>query len=119
VSVWGATDDSIWQTHEIDTAEYVLSPQQLADRYLTADGSGGRLAELIGGGGPLVLVTHGQSLFSNGSALGLRTYQEVVRRMQRLWGDRIAWNKLSELSERFLGGEPFALLRRRPGIRCV
>ncbi len=51
VSVWGATDDYIWQTHEIGTAEYVMSPQQLADRYLTADGSEGRLAELMGGGG--------------------------------------------------------------------
>jgi len=92
VSVWGATDDYIWNTHEIDKREYAMSPDELADRYVTVDGSAGRLVELMRGGGPVVCVTHWQSLFSNGSALGLQTYREVERRIERPWGDRIAWN---------------------------
>ncbi|HLV80660.1 MAG TPA: hypothetical protein VKT32_10275, partial [Chthonomonadaceae bacterium] len=62
----------------------------------------GRLVELLHGGGPLVLVTHWQSLYSNGSRLGLRTYQEVCARVRALWSDRLAWRKLSEIASQFL-----------------
>ena len=102
VSVWSATDDYIWNTQEYGAADREATPQALADRYLTEDGRGGRLADLRAGGGPLVLVTHWQSLYSNGSRLGLRTYQEVAARIAALWGDRVRWCKLSELSQWFL-----------------
>ena len=102
VSVWSATDDYIWNAQERGSAEEKMSPKTLADRYLTEDGQSGRLAELLHGGGPLILVTHWQSLYSNGSRLGLKTYQEIAARIAALWSDRVCWRKLSELSEQFL-----------------
>ena len=102
VSVWAATDDYLWNTQERGSEEQTMTPETLADRYLTEDGKGGRLAELLAGGGPLVLVTHWQSLYSNGSRLGLRTYQEIAARIAALYSERVCWRKLSEMSEQFL-----------------
>ena len=105
VSVWCGTDDFIWNTQETGSAESSQSPETLADRFLTADGGRGRLVDLLHGGGPLVLVTHWQSLFSNGSRLGLDTYREVVARIQSHLGAQVEWRKLSEMTEQFLAAQ--------------
>jgi hypothetical protein len=105
VSIWTGTNDYIWNTQERGRDEETMSPEPLADRYLTADGQGGRLAELLQGGGPLVLVTHWQSLYSNGSRLGLRTYREIAARVQALFGPRVEWRKLSALTDQFLAAQ--------------
>jgi hypothetical protein len=102
VSVWTGTDDAVWNTQEPGSAEQTQPPEALADRLLTADGAGGRLADLRRGGGPLVMVTHWQSLYSSGSGLGLRVHQEVARRVEALWGKEVEWSKLSDMSRRFL-----------------
>ncbi|MBV9851988.1 MAG: hypothetical protein JO250_20170 [Armatimonadetes bacterium] len=109
VSVWAATDDYIWDAQERGRPEQGMSPEALADRYLTADGQAGRLADLLRGGGPLVLVTHWQSLYSNGTRLGLRTYREVAARVAALWGDRVAWRKLSDLTRQWLAARTVRL----------
>ncbi len=102
VSVWTGTDDEVWNTQEPDSLERTQAAETLADRLLTADGLGGRLADLRRGGGPLVLVTHWQSLYSSGTALGLRVHQEVARRVASLWGGEVEWSRLSDMSRRFL-----------------
>ena len=102
VSVWTGTDDEVWNTQEPDAPERGQSPQALADRLLTEDGAGGRLAALKRGGGPLVYVTHWQSLYSGGSGLGLRVHREVARRIRALWGAEVEWCRLSDLARRFL-----------------
>ena len=102
VSVWTGTDDYLWDTQEPASEVRTSAPETLADRFLTADGQGGRLAELRRGGGPIVLVTHWQSLFSGGSGLGLQAYREVARRIASQWGTEVEWSKLSQMSERFL-----------------
>jgi len=102
VSVWTGTDDEVWNTQEPGSPDQAQAPETLADRLLTADGAGGRLAELRRGGGPMVYVTHWQSLYSSGSSLGLRVHQEVARRVAALWGGQVEWCKLSDMTRRFL-----------------
>jgi hypothetical protein len=109
VSIWCGTGDYIWNTQEAGSAESQLTPQALADRYLTEDGSAGRLVDLLEGGGPLVLVTHWQSLFSNGSRLGLATYREIAKRVRAAIGDRVEWRKLSTIAQHFLAAETVRL----------
>lgn len=101
VSVWAGTDDEIWNTQEPGHADGALSPNVLADRFLTPDGHGGRLPELLRAG-LAVLVTHWQSLYSNGTGLGLRVYQELVARVAAVYGDQVAWGKLSEITHQHL-----------------
>ena len=102
VSVWTGTDDYFWNVQTAGHPDQRETPQTLADRLLTSDGVGGRLAALQAGGGPLVLVAHWQTLFANGSRLGFRAMQEVVSRIDSLFGEQVAWRKVSELAEAFL-----------------
>lgn len=102
ISVWVATGDYIWGTQEHGSERASLSPRQIADLYITEDGMGGRLANLMKGTSPIVLITHWQSLFSNGTRLGFETYHEVVRRIEALWKEEMTWCKISELTERYL-----------------
>lgn len=116
VSFWSATGDYIWNTQERGDPEQSLSPEILADRYLTADGQGGRLATLLNGGGPLVFVTHWQSLYSNGSRLGFRTYQEIATRVASLLGNRVEWRKLSDLANHYLAAQTAQFTATADGV---
>jgi hypothetical protein len=102
VSIWAGTNDYLWHTHSRGSMETRMSPEALADRYLTPDGQGGRLADLVRGGGPIVIVTHWQTLYSNGLELGLKTFEEVVARFNALHGERFAWRRLSEITDHLL-----------------
>ncbi len=61
------------------------------DALLTADGTGGRLAELYANGSPLSFHTHWQSLFSNGSGTGLAAMGRLIERINGVWGERVRW----------------------------
>jgi hypothetical protein len=97
VNLWAQIDDYLWQTMEslrVDDA-YI---QSIADSYLTADGCRGRLAQLYTAGTPMVMMTHWQSLFSNGRRTGLKILNEVCRRVQGSLGDQVQWTHCSELA---------------------
>ena len=68
------------------------------DLLISADGTRGRLAELIAAKSPATFHTHWQALFSNGSGAGLAALEEVCTRVNRHWGGRIRWTSASELS---------------------
>ena len=102
VSIWAGTNDYLWHTHSHGSMETRMTPETLANRYLTTDGHSGRLAALVRGGGPIVVVTHWQTLYSNGLELGLKTFKEVMARFDTLHGDRFAWRKLSEITDHLL-----------------
>ena len=97
VGLWAQVDDFLWQTMEslrVDDANV----QSIADAYLTADGRGGRLAQLHTAGTPMAMVTHWQSLFSNGRRTGLRILNEVCRPVQGSLGEQVQWTHCSELA---------------------
>ena len=102
VSLWAQVDDYLWQTMETLQADdaYVST---IADAYLTQDGRGGRLTELHAVGTPMVLVTHWQSLFSNGRRTGLRILEEVCRRVDDCWGQQVRWTNCSDLARMVAG----------------
>ena len=68
------------------------------DRLISADGATGRIPELIRGGQPVVILTHWQSLFSDGSATGLRELDEVLARVGHHYGHRLAWTRCSDIA---------------------
>jgi hypothetical protein len=98
VSIVSQCSDVFWQTMETqETGEsYVGS---IADQLLTEDGQHGRAAELFRAGTPVVMLTHWQSLFSNGRKTGLRALDEVGRRVQSAWGSRVRWVTCFELAQ--------------------
>lgn len=69
-----------------------------ADAYLTADGRGGRVAQVIARGEPALLLSHWTGIWWNGEERGFRVFQTVVSRLREHFHDRIRWMKLGELA---------------------
>ncbi|GIX03520.1 MAG: hypothetical protein KatS3mg113_0526 [Planctomycetaceae bacterium] len=67
------------------------------DQFLTADGQGGRLAEVLARKEPAILVCHWPGIYWNGYELGFRIFQQVVARLQ-MFSDDTQWMKLSDIS---------------------
>src|SRR5579872_4830199 len=65
VSIPGTMNDHFWQTIDSPRTDraYIRS---IADRLVTTDGQAGDIAAVMAAGGWPILVTHWQSLFSNG-----------------------------------------------------
>lgn len=90
VSVPSTVSDMIWQSMDTtDTSEEYV--QSIADLYLTADGTSGEILRVLNNGGVPVMLTHWQSLFSNGAETGLRIFNEIGRRVQENLSDRVEW----------------------------
>lgn len=73
-----------------------------ADRYLTADLQGGRVAELVAAGEPVIFCSHWQGFYGmhNEDRRGFRALQTVVARLQKLDpdGERTRWRTCSEIT---------------------
>ncbi|MBQ9773416.1 MAG: hypothetical protein IJW30_02005 [Clostridia bacterium] len=96
VSIPATTRDHIWQT--IDSAdtseEYVRA---VADCLITEDGTGGEILDVLNTGGYPILITHWQSLMSNGLGTGLRVLEEVGRRIRLHLSERVEWMSFEEI----------------------
>lgn len=96
VSVPATMDDHIWQTmNTTDTSDAYVSA--VADELITADGTGGEVIDVLARGGWPILITHWQSLFSNGLGTGLRVLDEVGRRICEHLSDRVEWMSSEEI----------------------
>ena len=98
VSIPATTRDYIWAT--IDTPrtddEYVC---EIADQLITADGKEGHILRVLETGGYPILITHWQSLMSNGLGTGLRVMDEVGRRIKEHLSDRVEWMSFEQITD--------------------
>ncbi len=83
------------------------------DRLLTARGQG-RIRRLVDENYPVTILTHWQSLFSNGSMAGLWGLELLLQRLKRTFGDSVAWVRLSELAGKARPQPPAKLYRAWP-----
>lgn len=67
------------------------------DQFITEDGRGGRLPQVIGKEEPAILVCHWPGIYCNGHETGFRIFQEVCRRLHATY-DHLLWMKLSEIA---------------------
>jgi len=79
--------------------------RSIADKVLTEDGQRGRAAELFHAGVPVVMLTHWQSLFSNGRKTGLRALDEVGHRIRGAWDKQARWVTCYELASEIAAGK--------------
>jgi hypothetical protein len=99
VAIPSNVDDFWWATinsPRTDTA-YV---SEIADKMLTVDGRGGKIVEVLSAGGWPVLLTHWQSLFSNGLETGLAVLDELGQRIHTHLDDRVEWVTCLEMARR-------------------
>lgn len=92
------------------------TPPGGADRFITEDGSAGRLVEVIQRGEPACLLAHWTGIWFDGAETGFRIFQEVVRRLHRRF-DHLRWMKLSEIARYWAARELTSV--QRAGERVV
>ena len=99
VSVPVLTDDPFWGTM-CQPTEALARRAALrgVDMLITRNGRQGRLRELFDRGYPLIMLTHWQSLFAEGRNAGLDGLEELLVRIERIFGDRVEWATLSEMA---------------------
>jgi len=102
VSVPANTDDIFWSMELPTQEERHRFIQKGIDRLVSPDGRSGRIRELIESGFPAVLVTHWQSLYSQGTGLGLEGLAALAERIQKVFGNGLEWVPCSELAGRFV-----------------
>lgn len=96
VSIPATTRDVIWQTIDsTDTSEEYV--RRIADALITDDGTDGQILRVLETDGYPILVTHWQSLASNGLFTGLRVLDEVGRRINQFLSDRVEWMSFEQI----------------------
>jgi hypothetical protein len=73
---------------------------EIASKMLSADGQSGEIVTVLEGGGWPVVLTHWQSLFSNGVESGLAVLDLLGKRIQDHLSDRVEWVTCSEMADR-------------------
>ena len=97
VSIASNVRDWFWETinsPRTDT-EYISA---IADKMLTTDGRKGHIVDALNAEGWPVILTHWQSLFSNGLETGLRVLDELGRRIEKRLADHVEWMTCSQIA---------------------
>ena len=69
------------------------------DGIISEDGRSGDILKQVEEGGPIVLITHWQSLFSDGRFYGLDGFECLIERIHRYIGDKVEWMSFMQLAE--------------------
>ena len=94
VSIIALCNDYFWPTQRVTSRR----AQQVVNGLITADGHGGRLAELAAADAWLIFVCHWQTLYSDGSREGLAALDEAAARLERHHGPRLLWMTTGEIA---------------------
>lgn len=100
VSVPANAPDIFWSMEHPTRGERLQFINEGIDRLISADGHTGRIRQLIDSGDPVVLLTHWQSLYTQGTALGLDGLSALAERIQKVFGNTLEWVPCSELARR-------------------
>ena len=101
VSIPTTTGDAFWNTQRPASLTRRAARAAAAagvDGLLTADGRAGRIREVIDQGCPVLLLTHWQSLFSDGTCAGLWGLARLLQRLRKVFGRELDWVTCSALA---------------------
>ena len=103
VSVPANFPDLFWSM-EKPPGERVQFIKNNIDKVLSADGRTGRIRQLIDSGYPVTLLTHWQSLYTQGTGIGLEGLSALAERIQNVFGNNVEWVTMTEMAA--LGTQP-------------
>ncbi len=96
IAIPTTTRDIIWQTiHTTENSDEYIS--RVADEWITEDGSQGEIITALDNGAMPVLITHWQSLASNGLFTGVKVLEKVLERIDKNLSDRVEWKTAEEI----------------------
>ena len=97
VHVRASCHDVYWDT--MGTLEHADAyVRSVADKLISSDLATGRLPTLVAAGSGITLLSHWQSVYSQGRLTGLRALEETARRLSEAYGSSVAWRSCSELA---------------------
>jgi hypothetical protein len=99
VSVPTTVEDVWWKTIDSPRTDQAWI-RELTDVLLTEDGKGGQVRRVLDAGGWPVVLTHWQSLFSNGLESGLAVLDEFGRRIRETLAGEVEWRTFCEMALR-------------------
>jgi len=93
--------DLLWKTIDSpDTsAEYISS---IADQLITEDGREGAVVRSAQQDEHIILLTHWQSMFSNGTRTGLRALELAAERIEKHLSHQVQWTRAEDLMRQVL-----------------
>ena len=97
VSIPGTTGgDVFWPTKDtVQCSEEYVSG--VADKLINADGTDGEIVRVLNSGGYPIILTHWQSMMSNGLGTGIRVLKEVASRVEKYLSDRVEWQSFEQI----------------------
>ncbi len=104
VEVVRTVNDAFWLTMENSRTddEYI---SEIADMLITKDGKAGQIPDALARDSYPILVTHWQSLYSNGRYVGFKAFCEVLKRIKEHLDDRVIWKNFSYLMDEAIKAE--------------
>lgn len=107
VSIPATTDDPFWGTQR-PMSNTRRAARSAALRGVDAllsedDDKSGRIREVIAQGCPVTVVTHWQSLYSDGTCAGLWGLARLLARLRKIYGNDLCWTTCSELAAQAAG----------------
>ena len=97
MSIPSTVNDFWWETIDSPRSDREFV-KHIADSVITRDGRGGKIREVLDAGGMPILLTHWQSLFSNGLETGLAALDVVGSRVNDTLVGEVEWKTCSELA---------------------
>lgn len=99
VTVPANTDDMFWHTATAPSARHARRAALAGvDQMLSKDGRHGRVREIFDARVPILLLTHWQSLFSEGRCAGLWGLDKLLARIEKVFGQNLEWMTCSRLA---------------------
>ncbi len=102
VSVPANSADIFWSMEKPTREERLAFIKEGIDRVVSPDGRTGRIRQLMESGYPVVLITHWQSLYTQGTGLGLEGLIALAARIQKVFGSNLEWVTCSDLARRYV-----------------
>ena len=99
VSVPANFVDLFWSM-EKPPAERVQFIKENIDKVLSSDGRTGRIRQLVDSGYPVILLTHWQSLYTQGTGLGIDGLSALAERIQKVFGNGMEWVSITDMARR-------------------
>lgn len=100
VTIPATFSDPFWDSQQPITAENAIANvQKNVDAMLSPDGKSGSIIDRLNTGKPIVLLTHWQSLFSDGRYFGISGFEVLAERINKYLANDVQWMNFKEISE--------------------
>lgn len=109
--------DHLWQTQDTQRADERYL-REVTDLFITADGRG-RIPQLVDSGSFVAILSHWQSLYSNGSEAGIAILGRVFSRIKKQLGARVVWMKCSEMARYYAAAKSARAHSISRGVRIT